>query len=57
MRQLKNTKTKETRKEKQERRKENQKIKSQFASIVLPSLFVIAALIVAYVYALTRPKY
>lgn len=56
MRQLKG-KVKETRKEKQERRRDNQEIKNQFPSIVLPTLVVVAIFIILYVYAKTRPKY
>lgn len=56
MRQLKG-KVKETRKEKQERRRDNQHIKRQFSSLVLPTLVVIIIFIILYVYAKTRPKY
>lgn len=54
MRQLRG-KTKETRKEKQDRRRENREIKSQFSTIVLPSLIIAAVFIILYVYAKTRP--
>ncbi len=56
MRQLKGGKTKETRKEKRERKMENVQSKSQLFTIVLPTLAVIAAIIVTFVYINTRPK-
>jgi cell division septal protein FtsQ len=54
MRQLKG-KVKETPKQKRERREDFQKQKSRVLSIVLPTLGVICALIVAYVYFQSRP--
>lgn len=56
MRQLKG-KVKETRKEKQERRRDNQQIKKQFTTIVLPAIIAVAIFIFFYVYSKTRPKY
>lgn len=55
MRQLKGGKTKESRKEKNERRALNREIKSQFTTVVLPTLVAIALLITAFVYIKTRP--
>lgn len=57
MRKLKGGKREETRREKQERKKLNREIKSQFSTIVLPTLIAIALLIIAYVYLKTRPQY
>lgn len=54
MRQLKGGKTKETRKEKSERRAFNREIKSQFKTVVLPTLIAIALFIIAFVYLKTR---
>lgn len=45
----------ETKKEKKERRALNREIKSQFTTIVLPTLGVIALFIVAFIYLKTRP--
>ncbi|XP_033208874.1 single-pass membrane and coiled-coil domain-containing protein 4-like isoform X2 [Belonocnema kinseyi] len=55
MRQLKG-KTKETSKQKKERKKEFVENKQRVFSVVLPTLAAIAALIAAYVYIKTRPK-
>lgn len=54
MRKLKGA-VKETRKQKQERRKENAQTQQQFHTIVLPVLGVIALLIFAYVFVKSRP--
>lgn len=56
MRQLKG-KVKETKREKQERRRENRNIQNQLTTIVLPTVLVIAALITTYVYLKTRPGF
>lgn len=56
MRQLKGGRTKESRKEKQERRRENREIKSQFATVVLPTIIVMAVFIILYVYSKSRPQ-
>lgn len=56
MRKLKGGKREETRKEKQERRKENREIKSQFSTVVLPTLLAVAAFIMLFVYIKTRPQ-
>lgn len=56
MRQLKG-KVKETKREKQERRRENRKIQEQFTTVVLPTILVIVALIATYVYLKTRPGF
>lgn len=53
-RQLKGGKRNETRQEKKERRALNREIKSQFTTIVLPTLGAIALVIVAFVYLKTR---
>lgn len=45
----------ETKKEKKERRALNREIKSQFSTVVLPTLVVIALFIVAFIYLKTRP--
>lgn len=55
MRQLKG-KTKETHKQKKERRKEFMESKQRVFTIVLPTIAAIAVLIAAYVYIKTRPK-
>lgn len=55
MRKLKGAATKETRKQKQERRKENAQLKQQIRTYVLPVLGVVALLIVAYVFVKSRP--
>ena len=55
MRQLKG-KTKETHKQKKERRKEFIENKQRVFTVVLPTIAVIFALIVAYVYFKTRPR-
>ncbi|CAD6234134.1 GSCOCG00007586001-RA-CDS [Cotesia congregata] len=55
MRQLKG-KTKETNKQKKERKKEFLENKQRVFSLVLPTLAAIFVLIVAYVYVKTRPK-
>lgn len=54
MRQLKGGKQKESRKEKQERKALNREIKSQFTSVVLPTLVAVALFIVAFIYLKTR---
>lgn len=56
MRQLKGGKTKETAKEKRQRKKEIAESRSQINTIVIPSLIAVFLLIVAYVYSKTRPK-
>lgn len=55
MRQLKG-KVKESHREKRERREDFLKQKNRLFTIVLPTLAVICALIVAYVYINSRPK-
>ncbi|OXU26438.1 single-pass membrane and coiled-coil domain-containing protein 4 isoform X2 [Nasonia vitripennis] len=55
MRQLKG-KTKETSKQKKERKKEFLENKQRVFTLVLPTVAAIFALIVAYVYVKTRPK-
>ena len=45
----------ETRKDKKERRALNREIKSQFTTVVLPTLGAIALFIVAFIYFKTRP--
>ncbi|XP_014300504.1 single-pass membrane and coiled-coil domain-containing protein 4 homolog [Microplitis mediator] len=55
MRQLKG-KTKETNKQKKERKKEFLENKQRVFSLVLPTLAAIFILIIAYVYVKTRPK-
>ena len=56
MRQLKGGKTKETSKQKKERKKEFMEMKQRIFTIVLPTVAAVFALIVAYVYIKTRPK-
>jgi len=56
MRQLKGGKTKESSKERRERKQENRKMKQKFWSIGLPVLMLITGLIVAYIYLNTRPR-
>ncbi|XP_014214557.1 single-pass membrane and coiled-coil domain-containing protein 4 [Copidosoma floridanum] len=55
MRQLKG-KTKETSKQKKERKKEFLEIKQRVFTYVLPTIAAVFAFIVAYVYLKTRPK-
>lgn len=55
MRQLRGGRTKETRKEKRERKLEFMKAKEQFVTYYLPALVIFVALIVAYVYINSRP--
>lgn len=55
MRQLKG-KTKETNKQKKERKKEFMENKQRVFTLVLPVVAVIFALITAYVYMKTRPR-
>lgn len=55
MRQLKGGRRDESRKEKKERKALNREIKSQFSTIVLPTLIIAALFIVAYVFLKTRP--
>lgn len=55
MRQLKG-KTKETSKQKKERKKEFMENKQRLFTIVLPTMAAVFAMIVAYVYFKTRPK-
>jgi hypothetical protein len=49
-----NAKDKMSRKEKQEMRKENEKLQGQLKTIVLPTLGVIAGVIIVYVLLKTR---
>lgn len=56
MRKLRGGKREESRKEKQERKKLNREIKSQFNSVVLPTILAIAAVIILFVYLKTRPQ-
>jgi len=56
MRQLKGGRTKETRREKRDRRIEYAKAREQFVTYGLPILIVVLILIVAYVYVNSRPK-
>lgn len=55
MRQLKGGKTKESRKDKQERKKEIVLIEKQIKTVVLPSLAVLCLVIFLYVFVKTRP--
>lgn len=55
MRQLKG-KTKETNKQKKERRKEFMENKERAFTVVLPTIVAVFLLIAAYVYIKTRPK-
>jgi len=55
MRQLKGGKTKETAREKRQRKKEFQETQKQVTKIVIPTLIAISILIMAYVYFKTRP--
>lgn len=55
MRQLKG-KTKETNKQKKERKKEFMENKQRVFTVVLPTLAAVFVLIAAYVYIKTRPK-
>lgn len=55
MRQLKG-KTKETNKQKKERKKEFLENKQRVFTIVLPSIAAIFVIIAAYIYVKTRPK-
>lgn len=57
MRQLKGGKTKESKKEKLERKKLNREIQDKFNTIVIPTLVTIAVLIIVYVWTKTRPQY
>ncbi|XP_035780741.1 single-pass membrane and coiled-coil domain-containing protein 4 homolog [Anopheles albimanus] len=57
MRKLRGGQTKETRKQKQERREEVLKIREQMKTIVLPTVGVLFLCIVVYVYLKTRPQY
>lgn len=57
MRKLRGGQTKETRKQKQERREENLKIQQQLKTIVLPICGVFFMCIVVYVFMKTRPRY
>ena len=57
MRKLRGGQTKETRKQKQERKEENQKIQAQLKTVVLPTCIIAFFCIVVYVYLKTRPKY
>lgn len=54
MRKLKGA-VKETRKQKQERRKDNEQAQQQMKTIVLPVLGVIVMLIMGYVFVKSRP--
>ncbi|XP_044736418.1 single-pass membrane and coiled-coil domain-containing protein 4 [Chrysoperla carnea] len=55
MRQLKG-KTKETSKQRKERKKEFSKAREHLYSVVLPTLAIVFLSIVVYVYLKTRPK-
>lgn len=55
MRQLKG-KTKETNKQKKERKKEFMESKQKVLTVVLPTIIAIFVMIAAYVYIKTRPK-
>lgn len=55
MRQLKGGKSKESRKEKQERKKEIIVIEKQIKTVVLPTLAVLCLVIFLYVFLKTRP--
>ncbi|XP_058119308.1 single-pass membrane and coiled-coil domain-containing protein 4 homolog [Anopheles ziemanni] len=57
MRKLRGGQTKETRKQRQERREENLKIQQQLKTIVLPTVVVIFLCIVVYVFLKTRARY
>uniref|UniRef100_A0A182XQL6 Single-pass membrane and coiled-coil domain-containing protein 4 homolog n=1 Tax=Anopheles quadriannulatus TaxID=34691 RepID=A0A182XQL6_ANOQN len=57
MRKLRGGQTKETRKQRQERKEENLKIQQQMKTIVLPTIVVIFLCIVVYVFLKTRPRY
>ncbi|XP_065085283.1 single-pass membrane and coiled-coil domain-containing protein 4 homolog [Ochlerotatus camptorhynchus] len=57
MRKLRGGQTKETRKQKQERREENLKIQQQLKTIVLPICCVFFLCMVVYVFMKTRPRY
>ncbi|KFB34831.1 AGAP003534-PA-like protein [Anopheles sinensis] len=57
MRKLRGGQTKETRKQRQERREENLKIQQQLKTIVLPTVGVLFLCIVVYVYLKTRARY
>ncbi|XP_052901695.1 single-pass membrane and coiled-coil domain-containing protein 4 homolog [Anopheles moucheti] len=57
MRKLRGGQTKETRKQRQERKEENMKIQQQMKTIVLPTVGVIFLCIVVYVFLKTRPRY
>ncbi|XP_012159997.1 single-pass membrane and coiled-coil domain-containing protein 4 homolog [Ceratitis capitata] len=54
MRQLRG-KVKETRKQKKERKMENLAIQNQLKTIVIPSVCVLALIIIVFVYFKTRP--
>lgn len=55
MRQLKGGKTKETRKEKQERKKEIAMIERQIRTLVIPTLLSLIILLIFYVIMKSRP--
>lgn len=55
MRQLKGGRQNESRKEKKERKALNREIKSQFTTVVLPTIAAVALFIVAFIYLKTRP--
>lgn len=55
MRQLKG-KTKETNKQKKERKKEFLEIKQRLFTVVLPTIAALFVIITAYIYVKTRPK-
>ncbi|XP_053670085.1 single-pass membrane and coiled-coil domain-containing protein 4 homolog [Anopheles nili] len=57
MRKLRGGQTKESRKQRQERKEENLKIQQQLKTIVLPTVVVIFLCIVVYVFLKTRPRY
>uniref|UniRef100_A0AAG5CXT6 Single-pass membrane and coiled-coil domain-containing protein 4 homolog n=1 Tax=Anopheles atroparvus TaxID=41427 RepID=A0AAG5CXT6_ANOAO len=57
MRKLRGGQTKESRKQRQERREENLKIQQQLKTVVLPTVGVIFLCIVVYVYLKTRARF
>ncbi|KAJ7995228.1 hypothetical protein DPEC_G00242360 [Dallia pectoralis] len=56
MRQLKGKPKKETSRDKKERKAAMQEARSQVATVVLPTLAVVVALIVVFVYVATMPR-
>ncbi|XP_072467465.1 single-pass membrane and coiled-coil domain-containing protein 4 isoform X2 [Notamacropus eugenii] len=55
MRQLKGKPKKETSRDKKERKQAMQEARQQITTVVLPTLAVVVALIVVFVYVATRP--